>query len=425
MQTKGYVMKDIIIEAGQRLGKYLREELDGRVTQLNTKRLNAVATDLLPGEKYAHIRLFMELCERHHLLVKYAESDLERDARVGDIVHTLKEKALITGEPGRCCAALVVIICEGTPDAESFAKRLMEGETQKTETPTPVPTQPQAQPQNNQPAQPTLPTNNPTPTTPEAQKGTPLQTTVPVTTGGAPDFDIENGVLKKYTGNSESIIIPNIVTEIGEKAFCECASIKNITIPTSVTIIGHHSFYKCKGVESITVIEGNPVFHSAGNCLIKTDAKTLVLGCKNSVIPSDGSVTIIGSSAFNGCIGLTNITIPEGVTRLGYNAFYYCDSLLHIKIPGSVKTIHGSAFQGCANLKSVEIGDGVESIWLQAFCGCPNLERINIPKSVKDLGPYVFSGCPKLTIYKAGGLNIFEKMFGTKWNSDKRPVIKI
>ena len=72
----------------------------------------------------------------------------------------------------------------------------------------------------------------------------------------------------------------------------------------------------CAVLASITVDEKNPVYHSAGNCLIETASKTLIAGCKNSIIPDDNSVTKIGFSAFDGCSGLTSISIPSGVTDI-------------------------------------------------------------------------------------------------------------
>ena len=133
-----------------------------------------------------------------------------------------------------------------------------------------------------------------------------------------------------------SITISNSVTSIGSNAFYNCSSLRSITIPNSVTSIGSNAFYNCSGLTSITVEQGNEVFHSAGNCLIQTESKTLILGCKNSVIPNDGSVTSIGSSAFYNCSSLTSITIPNSVTSIGSDAFYHCSSLTSIKFNGTM-----------------------------------------------------------------------------------------
>lgn len=118
-----------------------------------------------------------------------------------------------------------------------------------------------------------------------------------------------------------SIIIPDSVISIGECAFSGCTGLTNITIPDSVTGIGAGAFSGCTGLTSIMVAAGNTIYHATGNCLIETAGKTLIAGCKNSVIPTDGSVTIIGEYAFFYCTGLTTITIPVSVTGVGVEAF--------------------------------------------------------------------------------------------------------
>ena len=74
-------------------------------------------------------------------------------------------------------------------------------------------------------------------------------------------------------------------------------------------------------IESIIVKEGNPVYHSAGNCLIETESKTLILGCKNSIIPDDGSVEKIDRFAFAECNGLKSLHIPASVKEIDNGAF--------------------------------------------------------------------------------------------------------
>ena len=225
-------------------------------------------------------------------------------------------------------------------------------------------------------------------------------------------------------------IIPDYVTEIGNYAFENCSSLTSITIPDSVTSIGYSAFRICSGLTSIVVAEGNKVYHSFKNCLIETQRKTLILGCRNSEIPLDGSVTSIGNSAFFGCSSMTSITIPDSVTSIGDYAFFGCRNLTSITIPDSVTSIGYSAFRICSGLTSIVVAEGnkvyhsfknclietqrktlilgcnnseipldgsVTSIGDYAFTGCSSLTSITIPDGVTSIGDYAFSGCSGLT----------------------------
>ena len=134
-----------------------------------------------------------------------------------------------------------------------------------------------------------------------------------------------------------SITIPDSVTSIGNYAFHDCTGLTSVTIGKGVTSIGQSAFEACTGLTSITVAKGNTKYHSAENCLIETESKTLIVGCKNSIIPTDGSVTSIGWGAFAGCTGLTSITISGSVTSIGDWAFNGCTGLTSITFNGTIK----------------------------------------------------------------------------------------
>ena len=193
------------------------------------------------------------------------------------------------------------------------------------------------------------------------------------------------------------------VTSIGEQAFYNCIILSSITIPDSVTSIGEQAFYGCSRLASIIVAGENPVYHSAGNCLIETASKTLITGCKNSVIPAYGSVTSIGPSAFRNCIYLTSIVISDSVTSIGENAFRGCSGLTSITIPDSVTSIGSGAFEDCTSLTNITIPDSVTSIGYSAFYGCTSITSITIPNSVTSIGEYAFYDCDSLTSIKFGG----------------------
>ena len=221
-----------------------------------------------------------------------------------------------------------------------------------------------------------------------------------------------------------SVTIPSSVTSIGSYAFKDCDRLTSINIPSSVTSIGDAAFSSCSSLTSITVEKGNTVYHSAENCLIETKSKTLIAVCKNSVIPTDGSVTSIGDAVFSSCSSLTSITIPDSVTSIGdyafnccysltsitfgenskltsigSDAFHNCDRLTSINIPSSVTSIGSDAFAYCGDLMSITFGENskLTSIGDAAFSGCSSLMSITIPDSVTSIGYAAFYDCDRLT----------------------------
>ena len=197
--------------------------------------------------------------------------------------------------------------------------------------------------------------------------------------------------------NLITITISDSVTSIGSNAFRGCSGLTSIVISDSVTSIGSNAFRGCSGLTSIVVADGNPVYHSEGNCLIKTGNKALIAGCKSSVIPDDGSVTSIGNYAFSGCSSLTSIVIPDSVTSIDNYAFSGCSSLTSIVIPDSVTYIGNGAFYECSSLTSIVIPDCVTWISSYAFEYCSGLTSITIPDSVTSIGDMAFYVCSGLT----------------------------
>ena len=194
-----------------------------------------------------------------------------------------------------------------------------------------------------------------------------------------------------------SVAIPNSVTSIGGCAFEGCTGLTEVTIPNSVTSIGGEAFNGCTGLTSIEVESGNTKYDSRDNCnaIIKTSTNTLVLGCKNTIIPN--SVTSIGGGAFYGCTRLTSVTIPNSVTSIGEFAFKDCTGLTSVTIPNSVTSIGTCAFEKCTGLPSVTIPNSVTSIGSSAFNGCTGLTSVTIPNSVTSIESSAFNGCTGLT----------------------------
>lgn len=142
------------------------------------------------------------------------------------------------------------------------------------------------------------------------------------------------------------------------------------------------------------------------------------------------TVTEIGSYAFDGCTGLTSVTIPSSVTSIGWYAFDGCiglkkvnissiaawcgicfssenanplfyarhlymndEELTDLVIPSEITKVNDYAFDGCTGLKAITIPSSVTSIGDGAFEDCCRLTSITIPSSVTSIGRLAFSGC--------------------------------
>ena len=128
-------------------------------------------------------------------------------------------------------------------------------------------------------------------------------------------------------------------------------------------------------------------FYNSSTYAGKTKMNTIIL-------PT--SVISIGSSAFQYCSGLLNISIPNSVTTIGSSAFIQCSGLSDIKISSSLKSIAIYTFQFCTGLNSIVIPNSVKSIAEYAFQYCSKLTDLVIPDSVNTLGASSFGNCSNL-----------------------------
>ena len=165
---------------------------------------------------------------------------------------------------------------------------------------------------------------------------------------------IGDGAFRGCSGLTE-LTLPNSVTSIGDCAFYGCSGLTELILPNSVTSIGNYAFSDCSGLEKITVDRGNKRYDSLGNCnsIIETGTNTLIVGCKNSVIPN--SVTSIGDCAFYGCTGLTELTLPDSVASIGDGAFICCSDLSKITSLAEIPPMCGSGVFDRVNKTNCEL----------------------------------------------------------------------
>lgn len=163
---------------------------------------------------------------------------------------------------------------------------------------------------------------------------------------------------RSFFGRStlQSITIPDTVKSIEDAAFYG-TGLTSIVIPASVESIAYRAFSYCSSLESIKVDSANPNYDSRSSCnaIIEKDSKTVIAGCKNTSLPSNG-ILKIGRYAFMGLKDLTTIRIPATVTFVGENAFFDCTALETVTfLQDTPPDGDEGVFSQCYNLTKIKV----------------------------------------------------------------------
>lgn len=187
------------------------------------------------------------------------------------------------------------------------------------------------------------------------------------------DFVIDGTKLIAYVGNAGTVIIPNNVTCIGERAFKDKTHLIKIVFPESIEIVEDGAFERCLNMVSLKIPQ---------------------------------NTKIIGKKSFSRCYNLAFIELNDTLETISDEAFSYCSKLKWINIPKGVKNISTSAFNGCTSLELINVESGNESfedmdgiltdVGRKTIVRCPENYKediIVLPSSINELASYSFSKC--------------------------------
>ena len=173
--------------------------------------------------------------------------------------------------------------------------------------------------------------------------------------------------------------------------------IRKATVKYGITSIGESAFLGCRGMTELTL--PNSVTSIGGNAFEGCS------GLTGLILPN--SVTSIGNAAFVDCSGLTELILPNSVSSIGDIAFTYCSGLEKITVESGnscydsrdncnsiIDTEFNTLIVGCKN--SV-ISNSVTSIGYYAFYGCSGLTELTLPDSVSSIGDGAFICCSDLS----------------------------
>lgn len=192
------------------------------------------------------------------------------------------------------------------------------------------------------------------------------------------------------------------LTEIGEKAFYGCNSLKSIRIPGSVKKVPYKGFINCDSLEDLILEDG--IEEILGAAFYQCDSLESVK-IPASVTSIDGYVSTDATDCggFGTCKKLKSVYFEEGskLVYLGPCAFGSCSSLEYINLPDTLTQISYYAFEKCG-LREIVIPDSVVSIGDRAF-GYTPLDKITIGSGLSQIDKWAFNVDSRLYDYDSDG----------------------
>ena len=218
-------------------------------------------------------------------------------------------------------------------------------------------------------------------------------------------------VIKAYTGNEESVFIPDQidgykVSVIGRHAFKDNTTMREITIPSGIVSIDAEAFYGCVALAKVNfnavncVVpdiwihdnkKGGGVFAGAGSA--SPAGLQVVFGDSVTKVPDRLFMT---ASSYP-YVHVTEAIFSDNVREIGANAFNGCQDLSAITFGEGLQVIDDAAFCGCSSIRSLRFTDALQTLGVSAFENCALLSEITWGSNLGEIGSYAFKGCSSLT----------------------------
>ena len=180
-----------------------------------------------------------------------------------------------------------------------------------------------------------------------------------------------------YLAPVQRVRLPQKLREIGENAFTG-TKLHELVLPESVQSIGDRAFYPCPNLQSVAGLDhvlyvGTNAFEEKIYHTLpprKADEKTL-----------DPDFDVSGTILLRYRGHDKRPQIPAWITTIGPNAFEGCMTVEEIVLPDAVRAIQGSPFEDCYSLRRIALGRSLrifDSCAFQIYGAKGSLERIDV-----------------------------------------------
>lgn len=193
----------------------------------------------------------------------------------------------------------------------------------------------------------------------------------------------------------EEVTIEYGVKKVGDYAFCGCSNLKSIEFPDSVTEIGYASLLRCVLLENIKL----------PSKITSINAYTMAYTNISEIDVTEG-ITSINGYAFEGCPRLEKVKIPATLNRFDVGVFWDVKSLKNIIVDEKNKSFKFQnglllskdgkiVYFGLLGLTEVSIPEGVTEIKGNSFAGSETT-TISLPNSLENITGGEFNEMKKL-----------------------------
>lgn len=209
---------------------------------------------------------------------------------------------------------------------------------------------------------------------------------------------------------SGNLSLPSTLVEIGSYAFGGCPFTCELSLPQNLKSIGDRAFYNCSGFygnlilpEGLLKIE-EEVFgkcsNLTGDLKIPQNVKEIKLQAFFDCSRLNGRLTLpdgleyIGQCAFGDCKFRGPLVLPSTLTSIVASAFWGNMFSGELKLPASLQELRGGAFGGCSRISgTIEIPENIIAIDGRTFWGCSSIEKLVLPSTMDVIKSGAFQDC--------------------------------
>ncbi|MEG0872913.1 MAG: leucine-rich repeat domain-containing protein [Clostridia bacterium] len=229
----------------------------------------------------------------------------------------------------------------------------------------------------------------------------------------------------------DDVVIPNSVTDIGSQAFYYCTGLTNIQLsnnpnfktinnyilcgtkvsnlqlPENITTICMYAFSGCHNLKELSIPKNvSTIYNAFGNCSnlakINVDANNLNFASYDGSLYSKNYDTLITCPN-----GKSDINMHANTKTISNNAFESCLKLTTLNIPQNVSTINAAQISNCTNLLNIIIDPNNQDFTFKdgvlytkdmsvLISGTNTVSNVTVPSTVTSMRAYAFQNCRKL-----------------------------